>query len=294
VAKPAGAWTKLRDLVEHIEALNARQSYEIARAMELTTAERHVREAARALLTQVSRIADLEGLEARGRRIFPHPDENAPTADVILAVRTAAGLAGPHEATFVNLGMPPTFIADLHAAGDALEGAVADRADSAGSQRGATAAIHEEVKRAGGQLDFLESLLSRHLTTGMEAEWKQARSLGRNHRAAPAAKTVVETPILDVQRVIPDVQPVEQKALPPADILRTAIARLLRWKTPSPHDQYDQLNPTTLPFARFRGFEPPTIPERRDPDETNPLPNPGAKLHVYLRPQRRDFRMDSA
>ena len=190
VASTFASWTRLHDIVAHISALEARQAYATRHGKELTSAEERLREAARTLIGQVWDIAESEGLQSAERRVFPHPNKNASTGDVILAARASAKLAKVHENVFVTIGLGPTFIADLLDAAAALEAAVADRVDTTGSLRGATEAIPAAVVDGASQLGVLDAVLQRHMNAEMRAEWRAAKRLGRAHRTASRAPAV--------------------------------------------------------------------------------------------------------
>jgi hypothetical protein len=229
---PSDVWPSLQAIVTHLAELEVRQSYAGSRGKELKVIEDRLCDAARDLIRTVAVVAVAKGLDATGRRIFPNPNSEASTAEVILAARTCAELAPPHADVFVWTGMSPTFIMDLQDAAAALEQAIADRVDAAASGRGATAAIPAMTSRAGKMLGVLDALLYSHLTAETLAEWKQATRLGRSHRpcraiVAPAPEALPAEPVVEALPA-----PAPLKSLPPARVLEALIVRLLRRADP--------------------------------------------------------------
>lgn len=100
------------------------------------------------------------------------------TTQQILAVADSMGTAAvPHADTFIQAGMPATFLADLKTAAAALKAGAALRGHTAKSQIGATSGLRAATRQAGKIIKALDALIEPALANNpaLLSQWKATK-----------------------------------------------------------------------------------------------------------------------
>lgn len=122
------------------------------------------------------------------------PPANATAQATVAAAFAMAEAASAHAQTFVDNGLPSTFIDDLETQATAVSESVVDRSKQQGRRAGATAGLAAEERRGRSILRVLNALIMAHVGTNAQlvAEWKTARTVRR--KPGPASSTQANDP----------------------------------------------------------------------------------------------------
>jgi hypothetical protein len=120
--------------------------------------------------------------------------KGTPTPErLVLAARVMGQAVAPFAQTFIDAGMPPTFLQELEAAADAVASFAAERKRSIGVGKAATEGIRATISRGGRVITAIEALIRKVLDRRspddkiIRDEWdsvKKARKTGG--RSAPS------------------------------------------------------------------------------------------------------------
>jgi hypothetical protein len=133
----------------------------------------------------------IPGLEDKFR--IPHNQSN----QAALAVaRAALSDALPFKTEFIRRGMPANFLEDLQSDIDVLEEAIARKAQGAGAQVAATAAIDTEIERGMDAVRQLDPVVRNTFSSDPAtlAAWQSASHVERAPRRTPVPTTPTPAP----------------------------------------------------------------------------------------------------
>ncbi len=107
------------------------------------------------------------------------PPNNATAESQVASAAAMAAAANAHLQTFIDSGLPPTFLDDIHAAATAVSSSLVDRDTHQGNRSGATLALGSLEKQARALLRMLNALIVAHVRTDPELKgaWMVAKSV---------------------------------------------------------------------------------------------------------------------
>jgi hypothetical protein len=119
---------------------------------------------------------------------IPHNQSNQ---TVLAVARAALSDALPFKAEFIRRGMPANFLEDLQADIDVMERAIERKAQGAGSQVAATAAIDTEIERGMNAVRELDPVMRNTFSSDPAtlAAWQSASHVERPPRRTPPRPT---------------------------------------------------------------------------------------------------------
>jgi hypothetical protein len=111
-----------------------------------------------------------------------------------------AAAAAPFAAVFQEGGLPPTFMADLHAAADTVDATFKERKVLEGQSSAATKQLDGIAVAAHRTMAVLNSLVRKDLkgNTALLHEWDSARRIRKAHVASAAAPATPVAPVAPV------------------------------------------------------------------------------------------------
>ena len=147
-------------------------------------------------LEAISRTARAMGMTIPGladKFRIPHHQSNQ---TVLTVARAALSDALPFKTEFIRRGMPANFMEDLQSDIDELEETIARKAQGAGSQVAATAAIDTEIERGMNAVRELDPVMRNTFSSDPAtlAEWQSASHVERPPRRTPVPTTTPTPP----------------------------------------------------------------------------------------------------
>lgn len=165
------------------------------RALAVDLVEKHMRPLATFARARLRSVPDVAALAKRSMK--------GTGAAIVREARGMATAAAPHVATLVAGGFPADVITQLGAAADALEAALADRANAKVERITSTRGIAEELKAGREAVAMLHAVVGRQLASNptLLAGWNGARRVTSKPGTARGAS--VSTPATHVAAIAP-------------------------------------------------------------------------------------------
>ncbi|HEY4302822.1 MAG TPA: hypothetical protein VGM82_00030 [Gemmatimonadaceae bacterium] len=119
------------------------------------------------------------------------PNVNVSVRSLVASASSMADAATPHVQTFIDNGLPATFLDDLRATAKALSESLVVRDDHQGRQRGATAGLADAEKRGRSMLRVVSALVLKQIGDNpqLRRQWESAVAVtqkpGRPANAQP-------------------------------------------------------------------------------------------------------------
>jgi hypothetical protein len=176
------------------------EQYLMERTLARTEARRVKTDTRRAVTSSMKVIATT-GKRVAATETTRHPFlmPRRRSATVVLATaRHFITEAERRAASFVELGMPPTFVEDFRKKVDALEGAIAVKQNSRGLRQRADKGIEAALDRGFDNIETLDVAVANILREDpvRYAHWEGARHVARPHdSSSPAVTTPAEAPV---------------------------------------------------------------------------------------------------
>ena len=177
---------QLAVVVDEIESHLTRRTQGLAEA-------RRVNAATRAAVIGTMKAIASTGKQATAGEPGPNPfrfPRRGGIASVLAGARYFMEEAGRRQERFAELGMSPTFVADLARQVEALEGAIALQQDSRAARRKATTGIASGIARGSALVASLDVIVTNAVRPDPVrlGEWLGARSVDDGPSSGPSAK----------------------------------------------------------------------------------------------------------
>jgi hypothetical protein len=195
----ASSRRNLDDVVAQLTALGVAQSSGTIASRGATARQKSLRTSLRA--NHMKPIADVAKQMLKDVPEFHSltmPPKQVGATQLVHAATAMADAAQLHEGVFTGVGLPDDFIAQLHAAADAVTASLDSRQQQIGVRTGATAGIEAQESRARSLFKIINALVVPKLgsNAGLLAQWKSTKAISQKTTSAivPASTVAQNTP----------------------------------------------------------------------------------------------------